>query len=101
MENNQERYFYMTDTELKQALAKMLPEHLTCAIEGSFNRGTVQKLRWANLREVLDTELLHLCWLVETQQIPDDRWMHYASSLGCVSATWQQRVKALMKVKNL
>lgn len=104
-----------TDTQLKQALAKMLPDDLYVTIDGI-------DLLWSNVSErcnkdrrgcyVLDTELLHMCWLVEQSLFPGtplhDDYLHelkqvcdpedYASSVG---ASWQQRVIALAKVKGI
>ena len=107
-----------TDTQLKQALAKMLPE--TCIFQDNclyiydddfgFDGGH---------REVLDTELLHLCWLVEETINNFDKEQQYAKELynvNCgegllpsslsgllltVRATWQQRTIALCKVKGI
>jgi hypothetical protein len=98
-----------TDTQLKQALAKMLPKQCL-----KFSSGY---LYWTNNKAtldgscvVLDTELLHLCWLVE-ESLSDKERMEYACVLANVgkynfhadmlSATWQQRVVALAKVKGV
>lgn len=109
-----------TDTQLKQALAKMLPEQLELKPIGkhnvlfwrfNFNEGI-------DNREVLDTELLHLCWLVEqTLTEKEDVWFlqklsqeRYKQGEGgtigtlidrSVHATWQQRVISLAKVKGV
>lgn len=91
-----------TDTQLKQALAKMLPDVIHA-----------DSLYWReSLHQVLDTELLHLCWLVENN-LPkhDDTDQMYINALGVddsngdlypewfkiVHATWQQRTIALTK----
>lgn len=98
-----------TDTQLKQALAKMLPEKVRLVYAKS---GFPDLLYWDSpFRPVLDTELLHLCWLVEQslfpgtplhddylrelKQVCDPEGCGYASSVG---ATWQQRIIALDKV---
>jgi hypothetical protein len=83
-----------TDTQLKRALAKMLPE----------------TIRWCDSeREVLDTELLRLCWLVEgtlNQDQLDDyddqvfNIMNTPKALP-IHAIWQQKVIALAKVKGI
>jgi hypothetical protein len=107
-----------TDQQLKQALAKILPERLhLCKREDATGIG----LYWqAYHKEVLDTELLHLCWLVETSLTRRDEYYPYMNYLnesccmeGCdagtiygregnrISATWQQRVIALCKVKGI
>ena len=94
-----------TDTQLKQALAKMLPD-------GEFSlspRGYLIS-HFETDRPVLDTELLHLCWLVE--EIFDQKdcnaynreLLDYqdGNTLGWrFHASWQQRVIALSKVKGV
>ena len=101
-----------TDEQLKNCLAKMLPEDLKF-IHGAeiyeFN------LMWRDFnRGVLDTELLHLCWLVgkdvEAKRY-SDYLMHAIQDEICTgavearyttaSATWQQRTIALAKVKGV
>ncbi len=95
----------MTDERLKQALAKMLPGY----IYDTKGMG----VRWLlNGAEVLDTELLHLCALVE-QELAKNKWtwLPYANELNeicadewhcsSIRATWQQRVTALAKVKGI
>ena len=92
-----------TDTQLKQCLAKMLPEVI------GDRRGA---MRWldGDQRRVLDTELLHLCWLVE-RSLHDDSYPTYIRSLHNTvwndsdgkntrweSATWKKRTIALAKV---
>jgi len=107
-----------TDTQLKQALAKILPEKIY------LDNNTY---RWKNedgypcQEEVLSTELLHLCWLVECEIAKSVLWWRYCAQLNqivCVDtdeplntepetlwfmihATWQQRVTALCKVKGI
>jgi len=57
---------------------------------------------------VLDTELLHLCWLVE-ETLNEINSANYAEFLRPITAnykllyhaTWQQRVIALAKVKGI
>ncbi len=52
-----------TDTQLKQVLAKMLPEEIFQARETCY---PATELRFRHrVLPVLDTELLHLCWVVE------------------------------------
>ena len=100
-----------TDTQLKQALAKMLPETLLWD-NGSSPHNTDREpddawgLCWDSGNPVLDTELLHLCWMVEetlnADQIHNCKlhllvngyWMS-------IHATWQQRTIALAKVKGV
>ena len=106
-----------TDTQLKQALAKMLPEDL-------YQPKGDDDVCWSNASEkchrdrrgyyVLDTELLHLCWLVgkdvEAKRY-SDYLMHAIQDEICTgavearyataNATWQQRTIALAKVKGV
>lgn len=58
------------------------------------------------MTKVLDTELLHLCWLVEETLIGNDKSVYnkILGESGCDfrhHATWQQRVIALAKVKGV
>lgn len=72
----------MTDDKLKAALAKMPPDIIEI--------GDCDRLEWIDDRicqkTVIDTELFHLCALVEN---------------AAISATWQQRATALAKVKGI
>ena len=104
-----------TDAQLKQCLAKMLPERL--AIRDSYiNESNVRvttykpNLVWSSgiyCSEVKDTELLHICWLVEESLDEFVYGNSYQSALCDVaftrsrSATWQQRTIALAKVKGV
>ena len=87
-----------TDTQLKQALARMLPQQV-------FFRYSTQRLEWhAKEGEVLDTELLHLCWLEETLGEHDMNDYFHLFEHNCLKmthATWQQRTVALAKVKGI
>lgn len=105
-----------TDTQLKQALAKMLPSGLLRWAKHYSAYGVESLyLEWANeARLVEDTELLHLCWLVgkdvEAKRY-SDYLMHAIQDEICTgavearyataNATWQQRVIALAKVKGI
>lgn len=104
-----------SDTQLKQALAKMLPTELQWG----------EPLAWKQVNQnygrlVLDTELLHLCWLVEkdispvawrvysdmlTNSTQDAEVAFYSDKVGAryksAHATWQQRTIALAKVKGV
>ena len=117
----------MTDNELKQLLAAMLPD--------TVEHFEPDKLLWrkpigtdgALFRSfVLDTELLHLCALADAG-LDDAEWVTFTSHLNDIvlrddlgfeprkfegifvptkmsrhySATWQQRTEALAKVKGL
>lgn len=114
-----------TDEQLKNCLAKMLPNYV------SVMRGY---LRWNDGEQVrvLDTELLHLCWLVEDGlcEYTGEHQEHYsqrddyskelmklcgtwhgaawdwgsmcdADLFQAAHATWQQRVISLAKVKGV
>ena len=88
-----------TDNQLKTALAKMLPS----IAHVEFGK---------QIQYALDTELLHLCWLVE-ENIPCEQWVTYVDELRFITvgltknmffyphATWQQRTIALAKVKGV
>jgi len=115
------KYSY-TNTQLKQALAKMLPEKVTMRdsyLTEQFVRITTpnkETLCWNESlggkisAPVLDTELLHLCWLME-ETLPELQALHYNDMLNTYlttqnyykqyHATWQQRVIALCKVKGI
>jgi len=91
-----------TDTQLKQALAKMLPENTRYAGGLLWQNGAARKYE----REVLDTELLHLCWLVEESLDKEDMLMFCVEmdmmfDLKAIHATWQHRTIALCKVKGI
>ena len=92
-----------TDDQLKTILAKMLPEDVFFTADGiDFN--------WSNASEncpkerrgcnVLDTELLHLCQLIERNHLTADEHQAFAK-LVKVSDTWQQRTRALAQVKGV
>ena len=91
-----------TDTQLKAALAKMLPDKIKCKECINEEDGTSYcYLVWNHPQcanhghnlVVLDTELLHLCWLVEKELPPSSKCDYFD--------TWQQRVAALSKVKGI
>ena len=114
-----------TDTQLKQALAKMLPDKITY----QYGDKTLPSPAWFGQDEkghkwwetVRDTELLHLCWLVERSIDDGALWKGYCNRLWDVvcptynqmaglnaavallllNATWQQRTIALCKVKEI
>lgn len=101
-----------TDKQLKQTLAKMLPEIV-------YWDKCCELLRYPDNNEqngtkVLDTELLHLCWLMEKPMCIDE-WIAYLQvligftepgkeqaykSFTCHSS-WQQRTMALVKTKGI
>jgi len=104
-----------TDMQLKQALAKMLPNEVFIGLD--------ETLCWHDYNEqpaypVVDTELLHLCWMVE-QSLDVAAGAQYGFLLDSIcgndyntgkrkgntgrkeSASWQQRVIALCTVKGV
>lgn len=100
-----------TNTLLKQALAKMLlPNNIgwgnKLSRQVELENGATPTIAELTNQIVLDTELLHLCWLVEEtiqgcelglymQEIDlDGDW-------AICHATWQQRTIALCKVKGI
>ena len=106
-----------TEIELKQALAKILPEtiamrdsyldaHSLCRITKPDKTTLVWISDGSNVAcPVLDTELLHLCWLAEKTILADDpetrsRWFIAMQSMewAGLNATWQQRVIKIMEV---
>jgi hypothetical protein len=104
-----------TDTQLKQALAKMLPEKVYMNTNGG---QMYHRLDGEPQPKVLDGELLGLCHLVEETLNPaadkviesntPNIWRDYVTRLdddcykngghSCVHANWQQRTTALAKV---
>ena len=98
-----------TDEQLKKTLAKMLPDKI------NFGHNS-KALFWSTGKTVLDTELLHLCWLIEEELIAHQTsqyvlWLddlnnpvdkrYRAIGFQKYHATWQQRVVALAKVKGI
>jgi len=88
-----------TDNQLKAALAKMLPDKLILV---PYGREDNLILSWIctditgtkkHYVEVLDTELLHLCGLVQ------EEYEQYI--LLFYHPKWQQRVITLAKVKGI
>lgn len=108
-----------TNTQLKQTLAKMLPETVCMGdTELVFLYPSPYRHDGLSYR-VIDTELLHLCWLVE-EILNLEQQFYYAALLWntlykqsdslptsaratylTTHATWQQRTIALAKVKGI
>jgi hypothetical protein len=107
-----------TDNQLKAALAKMLPDVISYLEVTAYESGKIVCLlqwgaEWNDERDfmVSDTELLHLCWLVE--ETLNSTALLRSDYIGCLSvgidgweygfthATWQHRVIALAKVKGI
>jgi len=102
-----------TDEQLKQALANMLPDQISFR-QFKDDNAEFGYLYWKDKNqhplqsEVRDTELLHLCWMVEDdfnskQQDDHGKELYKLIPYGKMlfSATWQQRVTALAKVKGI
>ena len=103
-----------TDTQLKQALARMLPHFVKTepCIPSGIHLYWLGQEPPATCSLVLDTELLHLCWLVE-ETLTKRECQDYTQGMDWEAtpntppfdyvwhATWQQRVGALAKVKGI
>ena len=107
-----------TDEQLKQALAKMLPEKiLYLEFHSRLFYQELDLLGRFVVREILDTELLQLCFDVEETLSAND-YEKYGLSVAEISGLtedssislisralfsmkWQQRVVALAKVKEI
>jgi len=112
-----------TDTQLKQALVKLLPTEIKGehAIPNGYHLYYATQSQYYK-RAVSDSELLHLCWLVEGTLNSSDHW-HYFRQMEneiqmwlieqdekveygniyswAIHATWQQRTIALAKMKGI
>lgn len=93
-----------TDTQLQQALAKMLPEKIVSSNDWRFDWVDNSGQRYY---KVIDTEWLYVCWLVEQtlsheQGESQSKIFEYTELLSddC-HASWQQRTIALCKVKGI
>jgi hypothetical protein len=98
-----------TDNQLKAALAKMLPDKLKLVPYGREDNLILSWILQKSSEPVRDTELLHLCWLVE-EEVFCGKSFEYLDALDKVTffndfmrthATWQNRVIALAKVKGI
>jgi hypothetical protein len=104
-----------TDDQLKKTLAKMLPDVISYREVIAYESFKIVCLlqwgaKWNHKRKfmVRDTELLHLCWLVEeTLTAPEvtsySDALEYAETRwwSPFNASWQQRVESLAKVKGI
>ena len=119
-----------TDEELKKTIAKMLPDVISYREVTAYESGKIVcLLQWGAEWDdedgcaVRETELLHLCWLVEktlneTEFADYAEFLHfcwlvektlYAEFLRPITvnykllyeASWQQRVVALAKAKGI
>ena len=105
-----------TNKQLIQALAKMLPEQIFLRETHEGDCYLLWRGKYSNPHdmEVRETELLHLCWLVEDNLTKKEYGAYsdatYDLHLEIVSKTkkwiwlsmpWQQRVVALAKVKGI
>ena len=93
-----------TDKQLKTALEMMMPDLIFyCGdlyiYDTEFGAG--------GHRQVLDTELLHICWLVEgtlsanETEIYEEIFQRELCVYAAIHASWQQRVIALAEVKTI
>ena len=109
-----------TDTQLKQALARLLPGVVNRITLHTCDGDKEEHLFFRNRPQfyVQDSELLYLCWLVEEtlgivgrmemrralvehiQQYPNNECAVGYGERVC-HATWQQRVQALAAVKGI
>lgn len=100
-----------TDQQLKQALAKMLPDKISrhCPLCEpivwiEFIDGHPRKLA---MNEVKNTELLELCGMAEKTLSHNELYKYIdlllidATYRDVLFKSWQQRVQALAKVKGL
>lgn len=111
-----------TDKQLKQSLAKLLPDqilHYDTYYSPKHDAHLKDGLFWIGGDEILDTEWLHVCWLVEQTITEADirhRFMEELAEIvmdaSCydidaghawrtANASWQQRAIALCKVKGI
>ena len=91
-----------TDNQLKQALAKMLPE--TVCYEQESLYWQYEEIRYDRPvmnrgNRILDTELLHLCVMVEDRLEPLSE--EYYFERISKRFNWQQRVIKLAEVKGI
>lgn len=111
------------DQKLRLALAKMLPDRITLE-QPTPDPECAEAFFWTNpggfvIRETLDTEWLHVCWLVERGFIHTSdslqggyfmalrdivyKTKHSGISieLAMICSSWEQRAEALCKVKGI
>ena len=105
-----------TDKQLREALSKMLPKKTVQLVP--YGREDNLILCWdldGESEPVRNTELLHLCWLVEEglKEEEQSAYIHKIYQMQSLKnkakwkihydchATWKQRVKALAKVKGI
>lgn len=99
-----------TDIQLQQALAKMLPEKIKIHKQG---HGLDPQIcffwRDGQGRQVVDTEMLHVCWLIEQEFDSIELSSKYFDILTRIctgknwvyNASWQQRALAICKVRGV
>lgn len=105
-----------TNQSLKQALARMLPKKLYVEFtDMDSTEPQFYALVWKELKawpQVLDTELLQICWEIEEELSNVDKSIyavqlrrlldfHRHSYFDVAHATWQQRTIALAQVKGI
>ena len=96
-----------TDDQLKQLLALMLPETAVWTGYILCENGGEDVMSYG--RKILDTELLHLCSLVEAGLTENQKCQYICRleatnpgdsySWNLAFATWQQQTRALAEVK--
>jgi len=93
-----------TDNQLKAALAKMLPDKLKLVPYGREDNLILSWILQESSEPVRNTELLHLCWLVE-ETLNSTALHRYRFVYRCpcifTHASWQKKVIALAKVKGI
>lgn len=91
-----------TDAQLKAVFPKLLPSTVEIGWNG--------QLFWIldggpkQTHLVIDTELLHLCWLAEetlTDIEVEDYWSQLQCAWAMIHSAWQQRTIALAKTKGI
>lgn len=109
---------FMSDHEqkLQLALAKILPEKVDCPSYELIEQHLDKRLLyfWKDTKKwILETEMLHICWLIEQGMtvleqdalcvalcelvIKQTSWCNFLA----IHASWQQRAKAICKVKGV
>lgn len=90
----------MSETELKLALAKMLPEKMKWKAYKSNDKQHDPSINWKwSHSGIRDTEWLHVCWLIEETLTTKEALEYYDRQISSHHASWQQRAEAIIKVK--
>lgn len=106
-----ERMQIYLDSELKQALAKMLPARLKVIYH--FSSEEPKKfvaLKWSQGDTVRASELLHICYLVEETRTIEEKYDYFNKYLvedidtppwKLIHLSWRERTSALAKTKGV